>query len=157
MTALLKKYDLPTPRYTSYPTLPYWQKEAPQADRWLTEVKRQFDQNRAMSLYIHMPFCEQLCTYCACNKRITKRHSVEKPYMDALLHEWAIYRTAMKGQPLLEELHLGGGTPTFFSPENLRELLSWIVDTSSIAPQHNFSFEAHSGSSNVRIAYSLGV
>jgi oxygen-independent coproporphyrinogen-3 oxidase len=73
-----------------------------------------------ISIYIHLPFCEQFCTFCACHKRITKQHSVETPYLESVLKEWNLYLdlfnqqpTTNNQQPKLKELHLGGGTPTF--------------------------------------------
>ena len=116
---LLEKYNVPAPRYTSYPTVPYWQKEKPDAIAWQTRVVNAFAENNEISLYIHLPFCEALCTYCGCNKRITKNHAVETPYIKAVLQEWQLYLDLLPEKPVLRELHLGGGTPTFFSPESL--------------------------------------
>ena len=78
--SLLKKYDVPTPRYTSYPTVPCWDTDSFSKDNWVTSVKKIFDETnmeKGISLYIHLPFCESLCTYCACTTRITKNHQVE--------------------------------------------------------------------------------
>jgi oxygen-independent coproporphyrinogen-3 oxidase len=94
-------------------------------------------------LYIHLPFCESLCTYCACNTRITVNHQVEKPYINALLQEWAIYLNTFSSKPNIKEIHLGGGTPTFFSAENLKYLLEEVLKTVSISSDAELSFEAH--------------
>ncbi len=75
-----------------------------------------------ISLYIHLPFCESLCTFCGCHKRITKRHEVENPYIEAVLKEWNMYCDLFPEKPIIKEIHLGGGTPTFFSPENLEHI-----------------------------------
>ena len=88
---LLKKYDIPAPRYTSYPTVPYWQTEHFEEKTWVEKVQKSFANSPEVSLYIHLPFCERLCTYCGCNKRITKNHSVEQPYIESLLKEWQLY------------------------------------------------------------------
>jgi oxygen-independent coproporphyrinogen III oxidase len=96
-----------------------------------------------ISLYIHLPFCESLCTYCGCNKKITTNHSVEADYMQAIIKEWQMYRQLMDDQPMIRELHLGGGTPTFFSPAHLKYLLEEILQHCIIHPQHEFSFEGH--------------
>jgi oxygen-independent coproporphyrinogen-3 oxidase len=140
---LFQKYDVPVPRYTSYPTVPHWQDRAPNPGSWLASVDERLAENRDISLYLHLPFCEQLCTYCGCNKRITKNHAVESPYVDALLAELSIYLHRLHLRPRLKELHLGGGTPTFFSPAQLDRLMEGIRSRIEIAPDPAFSFEAH--------------
>ncbi|MEM6697479.1 MAG: oxygen-independent coproporphyrinogen III oxidase [Bacteroidota bacterium] len=158
-STLLDKYDIPAPRYTSYPTVPYWQKEPPTQAEWLERVQISFDQNDEISLYIHLPFCERLCTYCACNKKITKRHDVESPYIKALLQEWKIYTDALSTRPKLKTLHIGGGTPTFFSPENLRILFEGIFAKADIAENHEFSFEVHptdTTKAHLKVLHQLG-
>ena len=142
---LIQKYNVPGPRYTSYPTVPYWS-ETPTEENWKLHVKNAFDRSnldQGISLYIHLPFCESLCTYCACNTRITINHAVEKPYIEALLKEWKMYRKVFQEIPVIREIHLGGGTPTFFSPTNLKYLLEEILKTSKVHTSHSFSFEAH--------------
>ena len=142
---LLAKYDIPTPRYTSYPTVPYWDGKIT-AEEWQDHVKKAFDRSNSsegISLYLHLPFCEKLCTYCGCNKRITKNHAVEEPYIAALLEEWRQYREIFGGKPRIAELHLGGGTPTFFSAGNLDRLLKGLLDGTEIVPGAVFSVEVH--------------
>lgn len=154
--ALLKKYDIPAPRYTSYPTVPYWQPEKPADQDWREQVKLAFTRNAEISLYLHLPFCEQLCTYCGCNKRITKRHSVEMPYIQLLLREWNMYLDLLPDRPVLKEIHLGGGTPTFFSPENLRFLLSELLDSAGVPEKTAYSWEGHPGSTSIQHLAVLG-
>ena len=131
MKELLKKYDVPVPRYTSYPTVPYWA-EAPTESQWLTALEESLSpEQAAWSLYLHIPFCETLCTFCGCNTSITKDHAKGLPYVDSLLKEWAYYR---ERQPLLAErplrnVHLGGGTPTFLSAEELTRLLEPMLES----------------------------
>lgn len=152
METLIKKYNVPAPRYTSYPTVPYWDTAAFSATKWHQIVKKAFDETneeRGISLYIHLPFCESLCTYCGCNKRITKNHKVEDPYIEAVLEEWQMYKQIFGKKPILRELHLGGGTPTFFSPENLKWLVSTILKDVEIYPVHDFSFEGHPNNTTV--------
>ena len=82
MTSLIQKYNVPGPRYTSYPTVPFWNEEKFTEQQWIHDLKETFkvsNQTDGISLYIHLPFCESLCTFCGCNKRITKRHEVESP------------------------------------------------------------------------------
>ncbi|MFT6001225.1 MAG: oxygen-independent coproporphyrinogen-3 oxidase [Neolewinella sp.] len=144
--SLIAKYDRPVPRYTSYPTLPCWQSEAPSQEAWLAAVNHQLIGNPEISLYIHLPFCERLCTFCGCNKRITKKHEVEHPYIDAVLAEWRIYVHSLGQRPRLKELHLGGGTPTFFSPSALSRLLHGILRHADVADDYSFGLEAHPNS-----------
>ena len=143
---LIKKYDVPVPRYTSYPTVPFWEEAQMDGSKWTQTVKRTFDesnQQKGISLYIHLPFCENLCTYCGCNKRITKNHGVEEGYIETILSEWQTYRRHFGEKPVIRELHLGGGTPTFFSPENLRRLITLLLDGCLLHPQREMSFEGH--------------
>src|SRR5690606_11990752 len=92
---------------------------------------------------IHLPFCESLCTFCGCHKRITKRHEVESPYISNVLKEWKLYCELFETKPRIKELHLGGGTPTFFSPENLTRLVNGIFASATPAENYGFSFEGH--------------
>lgn len=139
---LLTKYNVPIPRYTSYPTVPYWDESIDQT-HWKALFAQKFDENREISLYLHLPFCESLCTFCGCNKRITTNHDVEEEYLQALLQEWALYQKLVQGKPILREVHLGGGTPTFFSPANLKRLLEGIFASAIIPEMHEFGFEGH--------------
>lgn len=144
-TALIKKYNVAAPRYTSYPTVPYWENDSWDRQQWVDSVKRAYMESRpwGISVYIHLPFCESLCTYCGCTTRITKNHQVEQPYIDAILKEWAMYCDALGCKPRIKEIHLGGGTPTFFSPENLEKLIRGITGTSEQVGRPDFSFEGH--------------
>ena len=142
--SLLRKYDVPTPRYTSYPTVPYWDLNTINQDIWEYEfIKTHLEENGALSIYIHLPFCESLCTFCACNKRITKNHNVEAPYISSVLKEWSLYTSKMPRKPRIQEIHLGGGTPTFFSPGELARLIKGITAGAEILPDHEFSIEVH--------------
>jgi oxygen-independent coproporphyrinogen-3 oxidase len=141
---LLNKYDVPTPRYTSYPTVPCWQPKSIDSSIWLEAVRNTFVKEQGeLSIYIHLPFCENLCTFCACNKRITKNHAVESRYIKAVLKEWNMYRQHFPFRPVIREIHLGGGTPTFFSPENLTSLVTEVVADCNIADDYEFSVEVH--------------
>lgn len=146
---LLEKYNIAAPRYTSYPTVPYWQTEKPQNVLWIENVQNTFAKNPEISLYIHLPFCENLCTYCGCNKRITKNHKVETPYMNAVLKEWQMYLDVLPSKPILKEIHLGGGTPTFFQAENLKILLGQIIDSAIVPENHEFGLEVHPNTTSV--------
>lgn len=141
MQNLIEKYNVPGPRYTSYPTVPYWDESSFSVSGWTKSLQQ--NHNSEISLYIHLPFCESLCTFCACNKRITKRHEVESPYIQALLQEWNLYLDILSNKPKIKEIHLGGGTPTFFNPENLKFLIETLLKTSAKTKDINFSFEGH--------------
>ncbi|MBY0245017.1 MAG: oxygen-independent coproporphyrinogen III oxidase [Sphingobacteriaceae bacterium] len=142
---LLKKYNTAAPRYTSYPTVPYWDLDTFSSQAWQQSVLNTYQQSQSegISLYIHLPYCESLCTYCGCNTRITKNHGVEIPYIEALIREWGMYRAIFGTKPKIKELHLGGGTPTFFSAENLNLLLQSILNEADLAIDAELSFEAH--------------
>jgi oxygen-independent coproporphyrinogen-3 oxidase len=156
---LLKKYNTQAPRYTSYPTVPYWDKTPPNEKSWIENVQIAFSKNNEISLYIHLPFCERLCTYCGCNKRITKNHQVEEPYVESLLKEWELYLDILPSKPILNEIHLGGGTPTFFQASQLKKMLAGIFEKAEIAENHEFSFEVHPNSTtkeHLEILFELG-
>ncbi|MDP4666055.1 MAG: coproporphyrinogen III oxidase, partial [Flavobacteriaceae bacterium] len=114
---LINKYNVPGPRYTSYPTVPHWKSDGNFPEKWPALVKSFYAENKkdGISIYIHLPFCESLCTFCGCHKHITKRHELELPYITALKSEWKSYLNLLGEKPLLKELHIGGGTPTFFN------------------------------------------
>lgn len=161
-TSLINKYNIPGPRYTSYPTVPFWDETSFTPELWKQSVIRSFNESNdaeGISIYIHLPFCEQLCTFCACHKRITKQHSVETPYLESVLKEWQLYLQLFGKKPKIKELHLGGGTPTFFSPENLRILLEGIFAHAEIAQNPEFSFEGHPNNTtraHLQTLYDLG-
>ena len=93
--SLVTKYNVPGPRYTSYPTVPYWGSlEDFNVDLWKQNVLKTFEatnSSEGISLYIHLPYCEHLCHYCGCNKKITTQQSVEAPYVKRVLQEWDLY------------------------------------------------------------------
>ncbi|WP_046759003.1 oxygen-independent coproporphyrinogen III oxidase [Kordia jejudonensis] len=162
MCNLVNKYNVAGPRYTSYPTVPYWNTNTFSLEEWKSSLQKSFHESNdteGISIYIHLPFCESLCTFCGCNKRITKRHDVEAPYMKAVLSEWALYCDVLEHKPMVKELHLGGGTPTFFSPEHLQELIEGILSRATLAETYEFSFEGHPNNTtetHLQTLYNLG-
>lgn len=160
--SIVQKYNVPGPRYTSYPTVPYWEEEKFHLEDWKRTLLQSFKESNAsegISLYIHLPFCESLCTFCGCNKRITKRHEVEDPYITAVIKEWKLYCDLFPRKPIIKEIHLGGGTPTFFSPENLERLMNGIFQYATKAEEHEFSFEGHPNNTtrhHLQTLYDLG-
>jgi oxygen-independent coproporphyrinogen-3 oxidase len=158
-STLTKRYQVAAPRYTSYPTVPYWDEAGFNVKKWSQAIVNAFNISNhqdGISLYIHLPFCEDLCTYCGCNTRITKNHGVEKPYIDALLKEWQLYIKLFKDKPVIRELHLGGGTPTFFSADNLEFLINGLLKDAILHKDAEFSFEAHPGNTTKTHLITLG-
>lgn len=159
---LIQKYNVPGPRYTSYPTVPFWNAESFSKEKWIASFQQTFqvsNQEEGISLYLHLPFCESLCTFCACHKHITKRHEMEGSYIKAVLKEWDLYLGYMSEVPIIKEIHLGGGTPTFFSPENLKKLITEILSKSIRHPDYEFSFEGHPNNTtqeHLQILYDVG-
>jgi len=144
---LLKKYDVPGPRYTSYPTILHWD-SVPTTDGWIGSVADSLSEAKragtGAAIYIHIPYCRSLCTYCGCNSRITTKTSVSEPYLKTVLKEWAMYRRLLGAdtQIPVTEIHLGGGTPTFLSPSELDQLISGILVDVKRTPDAEFSIES---------------
>jgi len=139
---LLDKYNQPGPRYTSYPTAPEWDDSF-----GVAELRDAFQEANAkphpapLSLYFHIPFCESLCLYCGCNVVISKRHEVASPYLDRLRREldWVI--AGIDRTRKVEQLHWGGGTPTYLSPAQAEDLFGYINDRFSFSPTAEISIE----------------
>lgn len=159
---LIQKYNIPGSRYTSYPTVPYWDKEGIRMEDWKRTFIQAFEESNqaeGISIYIHLPYCENLCTFCGCHKRITKRHEVEEPYIDTLLREWDLYCALLPERPQIKELHLGGGTPTFFSPEKLKKMMDGIFAKADRCESFEFSYEGHPNKTteaHLKTLYDLG-
>lgn len=144
--SLTNKYNIPGPRYTSYPTVPYWDESSFEYENWIASFRKSFAESNSkegISLYIHLPFCESMCTFCGCFKRITKNHDVEDTYIKALLKEWRLYSALLTEKPNIKEIHLGGGTPTFFSTKNLEDLINGIFAYGNKSENCEMSFEGH--------------
>lgn len=162
LNTLITKYNVAAPRYTSYPTVPFWENESFKENDWKLRVVERYNSSmdKGISLYIHLPYCESLCTYCGCNTRITKNHQVEDPYITSVLKEWSMYKQILGGKSIkISEIHLGGGTPTFFAPENLHRLINGILQGNEKANDASFSFEAHPANTtkeHLQTLYNLG-
>ncbi len=147
---LIQKYNVPGPRYTSYPTVPFWKSLDMNHETWVSPLESQLKSNASLGIYIHLPFCESLCTFCGCHKRITKNHQVEQPYIDTVLREWELYQPYLQEGIQIKELHLGGGTPTFFAAAELARLTRGILVKQDLDPELcDLSFEAHPGSTSL--------
>ncbi len=150
MTAsdLIQKYNVPGPRYTSYPPVPYWNLQQWEANDWLSLVRKaqHAEADKKLSLYIHLPYCDSLCTFCGCHKHITKNHLVESRYIDAVLKEWQFIAGNLDPESEIEEIHLGGGTPTFFAADELVRLIEGLNKFLPFSKEVEMSFEAHPNS-----------
>lgn len=130
LTQLLDKYDVPVPRYTSYPAVPNWQ-TTPTLQQWTAALNEALTpESASLAVYVHLPFCETLCTFCGCNTVITRNHDRSAPYINTVLAELDLYVqqvASLRGRAV-SQLHLGGGTPTFMPPEVLSSLLAGIAE-----------------------------
>jgi oxygen-independent coproporphyrinogen-3 oxidase len=128
----LDKYNRPGPRYTSYPTAPVWQDNFG-PDDFRTECRAADPAGAPVSLYMHLPFCESLCLFCACNVVIQKDKTVALPYLDALKLEIERMSEMVSPQRKVIQFHWGGGTPTYLSPEQLAALFAAVRERFSFA------------------------
>jgi oxygen-independent coproporphyrinogen-3 oxidase len=141
---LLTRFDVSGPRYTSYPTADRFVEAFSQADlHQALDLRNQGlgQKNRPLSIYVHIPFCESLCYYCACNKIITKHHEKAEPYLRYLAKEVELYTLSIGIGQSVSQLHLGGGTPTFLSNDELRELMSMLKRSFSFVAGGEYSVE----------------
>jgi oxygen-independent coproporphyrinogen-3 oxidase len=139
---LIRRLDKNGPRYTSYPTADRFTEtfNAQSYARWID--KRRSDRvNRPLSLYIHIPFCNTLCFYCACNKVITKDRSKSGEYVRYLLKEMAMQAKLLGPGQVIEQLHFGGGTPTFLSDDEIREVMAAIRQHFKLVENGEYSIE----------------
>src|SRR4029078_4348102 len=140
--ATLEKYNRPGPRYTSYPTAPEWDDSFGELDLRLAFEEANTKPSPApLSLYFHIPFCESLCLYCGCNVVINKRHEVAQPYLEHLKREIDWVSAKVDPSRPVEQLHWGGGTPTYLSPEQIEDLYAYISDRFSISASAEISVE----------------
>lgn len=153
LTSLLSKYDVAGPRYTSYPTVPCWD-HPPSTRDWLDHLDRALQRAadhaagdaapRGAAVYVHVPFCRSLCTYCGCTTRITTK-PVGAPYVESVLSEWHLLLDALgrrDAPPPIAQLHMGGGTPTFLSGDELAWLIDGLGAHGAFVPDAELSLEA---------------
>lgn len=135
---LIHKYNRQGPRYTSYPTALEF---TPIAEGMEHTILNQWDESKPLSLYFHVPFCRHLCYYCGCNKIITKKNSDAGDYLDYLIREVKHKKSLLRGTPIVKQLHLGGGTPTFFSDDELAQLWNFLQSEFQFAADGDYSIE----------------
>ena len=141
---LLQRMDRPGPRYTSYPTADRFEALDAERLRGVLAQRRHLDEAglaTPLSVYVHVPFCESVCYYCACNKIITKHHERAAPYLDALASEIDLVTDEIGWQRSVEQIHLGGGSPTFLSDVELTELMTALRNAFFVTPQAEISIE----------------
>jgi hypothetical protein len=141
---LLRRFDVPGPRYTSFPTADRFVEAFGAEDYILAlEQRKSSTAARAMplSLYVHVPFCESLCYYCACNKIVTRHHDRAAVYLDYLAREMALHTAHCGKGQAVSQLHLGGGTPTFFSDDELRTLMALLREHFRMEAGGEYSIE----------------
>lgn len=145
---LISKYNVPGPRYTSYPTVPFWKLTQWDENDWINSIQlgQQSTLDKAISLYIHLPYCDSLCTFCGCHKHITTNHAVETPYIDTVLKEWELLSKHLDPRTVISAIHLGGGTPTFFAPQEIKRLIDGITGLFPLTKEAELGIEGHPNS-----------
>lgn len=138
----LQRFDVPGPRYTSYPTADRFVEAFGEDDFMLALEQRQMGGLALpLSVYVHIPFCDSLCFYCACNKIVTKHHERAAEYLRYLERELDLYMAKLGEGQTISQLHLGGGTPTFFSDDELAQLMSMLRRNFTLAPHGEYAIE----------------
>ncbi len=157
---LLARYDVTGPRYTSYPTADRFVEAFSERDL-IQALRLRSDLGTAppLSVYVHIPFCESVCYYCACNKVVTRQKSRAKKYVHDLSREVALLRKHLGGQQVISQLHLGGGSPTFLSDTELSDLMAMLKWSFHMTPGGEYSIEVDPRTvdeSRLSHLYSLG-
>ena len=155
---MIQRYNRPGPRYTSYPTVPVW-KEGEFANDYTASLHKEGQNEQPLSLYVHIPFCQQLCTFCGCNKYITNNQNIVEKYLTALELEIAGVAERLGKRKELAQIHFGGGTPTFLNPEQLSRVVKMVVSRFDALEDGEWAFEANPKVTKTRqleVLYELG-
>lgn len=139
-TKLIEKYNQTGPRYTSYPTPNNWSADFGPSD-FISTLKASNQKGNPLSLYFHIPFCEERCTFCACSVVATKKHEVAEPYLETLLKEITLIACHLDTSRPVHQIHWGGGTPTYFSCDQIEKLYGGITKNFKIARDAEVSIE----------------
>jgi oxygen-independent coproporphyrinogen-3 oxidase len=143
---LLRRYDVPGPRYTSYPTAPQWNDDFGPTD-WdciltSSNTAPEGDRARPLSLYMHLPFCERMCLFCGCNIIVRRNHDWAEPYLATLKRDIAqLARRLDTAHRPVVQFHWGGGTPTYFTPEQLEDLFEFTREHFAFADDAELGVE----------------
>ena len=143
---LLARYNISGPRYTSYPTADRFHADFAESHYLAALQQRQTQQQTAqgaqpLSVYVHLPFCQSLCYFCACNKIVTQRTDAATSYLQYLQREIDLQAAHLGGKQSVSQLHLGGGTPTFLNDAQLQPLMSAIRQAFTLLPDGEYSIE----------------
>ncbi len=154
--ALIRRFDIPGPRYTSYPTADRFHEgfDAKTHAKWLDHRDR-IERDKPLSLYVHLPFCASICYYCACNKVITKDHSRSAKYIDYLEKEVRLQTSYLPNSRYVTQMHFGGGTPTFLNTEELSRLMRMLRDNFDFAPDGEYAIEIDPRSADRKMIHLL--
>lgn len=139
---IVEEFERAGPRYTSYPTAPTWKPDFKSED-FASALNASIAQNSPLSLYLHLPFCEKLCHFCACNKVIDPKREHAAKYLEALVTEIELIDSHLQKKGILGQMHWGGGTPTFYSPEDLEKLFSKLEERFTWGPAPEISLEVN--------------
>jgi oxygen-independent coproporphyrinogen-3 oxidase len=142
----IRRYDVAGPRYTSYPTAPEWTPDFGPADHaqsiWRAATE---SPDEPLSIYVHLPFCHSLCTFCGCNVIVSKDRSRPDQYIDLLFREMDLVASLLGQRRTLSQIHWGGGTPTFLTEAQIDRLYAGIRDRFRILPDAEVAIEVHPG------------
>ncbi len=156
---LVQKYDRPGPRYTSYPTAPEWRDDFGPDDYAAALADAAAAADRPLALYVHVPFCEERCTFCGCNVVITRRRATADPYLDRLEREIDLVAGRLGPRRGVTQLHWGGGTPNYLDEPRLRRLMAMLRARFTLAPDAEVALEIDpvvSSPEQVRLLRELG-
>ena len=158
---LIAQYDLNGPRYTSYPSADHFNTDFSETDyKEMLQAQSQKKTGQPLSIYIHIPFCQNICYYCACNKIITKDHARSAKYIEYLIKEMDLIANQLGNKNRdVQQIHLGGGTPTFLTDEELQQLMSALGERFNISDVGEYSIEIdprHANTQTIRHLRKLG-
>lgn len=139
---LIQRYNQPGPRYTSYPTVPQWETGS-FPEEYASFLEKEGQKERGLSLYVHLPFCRRLCTFCGCNKFITPHQEAADDYLDTLEKEMQLVTARLAQKKPVIQLHLGGGTPTFLTVKQLERLWALLNKYFDLSPAKEVALEVH--------------
>lgn len=136
----IRTYDQRIPRYTSYPTAPYWKEEVDQ-EVWSQHLERAPKAAKPLSLYVHIPFCGKRCYFCGCNVIITRKAGVSNAYLDILAREVELVKAKLATEQPVVQLHLGGGTPNYLSQDEMSHMIGMLKAAFPFEPDAELSIE----------------